>query len=376
MGWGNFWKVCAFVALAVVVAMIPFALPVSAAVAVALESVACACCYAASRSARSQATALPERQVTALPEGSWLISSWTASSFRVVSAADGLELGQEVKAAYKETPQTAGLPEPSATLHVPAQEQQVAMGQVQQKAALHLDASEFCSARGAEPTQDDIKDVLHEFQCLSEQVQLLAQHMAEIDGKAQAKAAEKALKKERKAAKKAVKEERKEAEKAAKKVGKELMASTGFTDEPESGFTSELQQAVVGTPGGSTVVDSKQLGNGLPQQGGQLASSLPASSSGAASAAVVSVCQGKSCQEQGSAKLLHYIQATAGAELDVVPCKCLGKCEQGPNLRVSLPEQKPVLHTSLQDGREVRSILQGTKAQYGNDVMKSYAAAA
>lgn len=68
MGWGNFWKVCAFVALAVVVAMIPFALPVSAAVAVALESVACACCYAASRSARSQATALPERQVTALPE--------------------------------------------------------------------------------------------------------------------------------------------------------------------------------------------------------------------------------------------------------------------------------------------------------------------
>lgn len=230
--------------------------------------------------------------------------------------------------------------------------------------------------QSAEPTQDDIKDVLHEFQCLSEQVQLLAQHMAEIDGKAQAKAAEKALKKERKAAKKAVKEERKEAEKAAKKVGKELMASTGFTDEPESGFTSELQQAVVGTPGGSTVVDSKQLGNGLPQQGGQLASSLPASSSGAASAAVVSVCQGKSCQEQGSAKLLHYIQATAGAELDVVPCKCLGKCEQGPNLRVSLPEQKPVLHTSLQDGREVRSILQGTKAQYGNDVMKSYAAAA
>lgn len=229
--------------------------------------------------------------------------------------------------------------------------------------------------QSAEPTQDDVKDVLHEFQCLSEQVQLLAQHMADVDGKAQAKAAEKALKKERKAAEKAVKKERKEAEKAAKKVGKESMASTGFTDEPESGFTSELQQAVVGTSGGSSVVDIKQLGSDLPQQGGQLASSLPASSSGAASAAVVSVCQGKSCQEQGSAKLLHYIQATAGDELDIVPCKCLGKCEQAPNLRVSLPQQKPVLHTSLQDGREVRSILQGTKAQYGNDTMSSYAAA-
>ena len=227
----------------------------------------------------------------------------------------------------------------------------------------------------AEPTQELVKDVLHEFQCLSEQVQLLAQHMAETDGKAQAKAAEKALKKETKAVKKALKKERKEAEKAAKKSGKELMATTGFTDEPELGFTSELQQAVVGTSGGDTVVDGKQLGSDMPQQGGQLASTLPTASLGAAPAAVVSVCQGKSCQKQGSAKLLHYIQATAGDELDIVPCKCLGKCEQGPNLRVSLPEQKPVLHTSLQDGREVRSILQGTKAQYGSDVMKSYAAA-
>ena len=229
----------------------------------------------------------------------------------------------------------------------------------------------------AEPTQEVVKDVLQEFQCLSEQVQQLAQHMAEVDNKAQAKAAEKALKKERKAAEKALKKERKEAEKAAKRLGKEqeFMASSGFTDEPESKFTTELQQAVVGTSGGDTVVDNKELGSDMPQQGGQLASATPASTSGIAPAAVISVCQGKSCQKQGSARLLHYIQATAGDELDIVPCKCLGKCEQGPNLRVSLPEQKPVLHTSLQNGQEVKSILQGTKAQYGSDTMKSFAAA-
>ena len=229
----------------------------------------------------------------------------------------------------------------------------------------------------AEPTQQVVKEVLQEFQCLSEQVQQLAQHMAEVDNKAQAKAAEKALKKERKAAEKALKKERKEAEKAAKRMGKEqeFMVSSGFTDEPESESTTELHQAVVGISGGDTVVDSKQLGSDMPQQGGQLASATPASTSGVAPAAVISVCQGKSCQKQGSAKLLHYIQATAGDELDVVPCKCLGKCEQGPNLRVSLPEQKPVLHTSLQNGQEVKSILQGTKAQYGSDVMKSFAAA-
>ena len=228
-----------------------------------------------------------------------------------------------------------------------------------------------------EPSQDVVKEVFQEFQCLSEQVQQLAQHMAEVDNRAQAKAAEKAMKKERKAAEKALKKERKAAEKAAKSMGKEQdsMASAGFTDEPESDFASELNQAVVGTVGGDTIVNVKELGSDLPEHGGQIASAMPASSSAVAPAAVISVCQGKSCQKQGSAKLLQYIKATAGNELDVVPCKCLGKCDQGPNLRVSLPEQKPVLHTSLQNGQEVKSILQGTKAQYGSDTMKSFAAA-
>ena len=228
-----------------------------------------------------------------------------------------------------------------------------------------------------EPSQDVVKEVFQEFQCLSEQVQQLAQHMAEVDNRAQAKAAEKAMKKERKAAEKALKKERKAAEKVAKGMGKEQdsMASVGFTDEPESDFASELNQAVVGTVGGETVVNARELGSDLPELGGQSASATPASSSAIAPAAVISVCQGKSCQKQGSAKLLHYIKATAGNELDVVPCKCLGKCDQGPNLRVSLPEQKPVLHTSLQNGQEVKSILQGTKAQYGSEIMKSFAAA-
>ena len=228
-----------------------------------------------------------------------------------------------------------------------------------------------------ESSQDVVKEVVQEFQCLSEQVQQLAQHMAEVDSKAQAKAAEKALKYERKAAEKALKKERKAAEKAAKQLRKEPepVASVGFTDEPETDLAAELNNAVVGTVGGDTVVDPQELGTDLPQHGRQSASALPVSSAGAVPAAVISVCQGKSCEKQGSAKLLHYIKASAGDELDVVPCKCLGKCEQGPTLRVSLPQQKPVLHTSLQSGQDVESILQATKAQYGSDVMKSFAAA-
>lgn len=47
MGWGGFWRACAFVAFAVVVALIPLALPLSLPVVLALEAVATASCYAA-----------------------------------------------------------------------------------------------------------------------------------------------------------------------------------------------------------------------------------------------------------------------------------------------------------------------------------------
>ncbi len=227
----------------------------------------------------------------------------------------------------------------------------------------------------AEASQDVVREVFQEFQGLNEQVQQLAQHMEAIDSKAQAKAAEKALKKERKSAEKALKKERKAAEKAVKALAKEKepMASTGFTVDSDSEFSAELNHAVVGTVGGDTVVTGTEFGSDQPQYGGQFATATPRSSTATAPAAVISVCQGSSCQEQGSEKLLDYVKKTAGAELDVVPCKCLGKCEQAPNLRVRLPQQKPVLRTSLQNGKEVKTILQDTKAWYGSEMMKSMA---
>lgn len=222
-----------------------------------------------------------------------------------------------------------------------------------------------------------VREVFQEFQCLTEHVQQLAQHMEAVEGKAQMKAAEKVLKKQRKEAEKALKKERKAAAKAAKNMAmeKEQTASTGFVVEPESDFSAELNHAAVGTAGGDITFDMSHFGSDQPQLDGQIASIVPNLSSASAPAAVISVCQGSSCQEKGSEKLLKYIKSTAGAELDVVPCKCLGKCEQAPNLRVTLPDQKPTLHTSLQNSKEVNSILQDTKAQYGSNMMKSFAAA-
>lgn len=227
-----------------------------------------------------------------------------------------------------------------------------------------------------DPAPELTREVFDLFQDLSEQVQRLAQHMEVAESKVQAKAAEKALKKERKAEEKALKKERKAAEKAAKALakGNDSMASTGFTVEPEADFAAELNHATVEMVGGDTAIVADGFGSNFAQ-GSQRAAVLPMSSTAIAPAAVISVCQGSSCQEKGGEKLLDYVKDVAGAELDVVPCKCLGKCEQAANLRVKLPEQKPVLHTGLSNAQQVNKILQDTKANYGSDVMKSFAAA-
>ena len=229
-----------------------------------------------------------------------------------------------------------------------------------------------------EARHDVVKEVLQEFQGLNDQVHQLAQHLAEADSKVQAKAAEKAAKKERKAAEKAAKKERKAAEKAAKKLAKG-QETEGFVlesdSESDNEYTAEVNHAAIGTTAGDTTIKGYEFGQDQPQNGGQIATSVPQSSAATAPVAVVSVCQGSSCREKGSETMLEYIKKTAGAELNVVPCKCLGKCEQAPSLRVRHPEQKPVVHTGLGNSREVSSILQDTKAQYAKDMMKSFAAA-
>lgn len=221
-------------------------------------------------------------------------------------------------------------------------------------------------------SQEVVREVVQEFRSLHEQVQQLAQHLEVLDNKAQAKTAEKALKKERKAAEKAAKKDRKTAEKAAK-FG--IEQTNGFDAQPPDSYQQELNNMVVGTVGGDTSFDSAQLGSDMPQLDRQAASSVPASSSSAPSAATISICQGKDCKKQGGEKLLQFVKSTAGPEISVVSCKCLGKCEQAPNLRVEIPEQKAVVHTTIQSGDDVQNILTSTKAQYGKDVMKSFAMA-
>lgn len=226
--------------------------------------------------------------------------------------------------------------------------------------------------QASDASQEVVREVVHEFRSLHEQVQQLAQHLEALDNKAQAKAAEKALKKERKTAEKTLKKEKKAAEKAAVN-GTDI--TTGFHEDSPENFQQELNNMVVSTIGGDPSFDMAHLGSSVPQLDNQSATSTPTSTAGNPSAVTISVCQGKDCKKQGADKLLQYVQSTAGPELNVVGCKCLGKCEQAPNLRVEVPEQKAAIHTTVQHGKEVQDILTKAKAQYGESAMKSFAVA-
>lgn len=73
----------------------------------------------------------------------------------------------------------------------------------------------------------------------------------------------------------------------------------------------------------------------------------------APAAARVEVCQGKSCAKRGAVDLLRQASA-AGAGVpgvQVSGCKCLGKCKQGPAVRVRAGRERPtVLTQAAKDG--------------------------
>lgn len=61
-----------------------------------------------------------------------------------------------------------------------------------------------------------------------------------------------------------------------------------------------------------------------------------------ATSGTVLVCTGKACMAGGAAQVLHDMKSAvqaAGAPVTVRPCKCMGRCGKGPNVRVTLPGQ-------------------------------------
>ncbi|KAJ9181721.1 hypothetical protein P3X46_005787 [Hevea brasiliensis] len=52
------------------------------------------------------------------------------------------------------------------------------------------------------------------------------------------------------------------------------------------------------------------------------------------SAKRIEVCMGNKCKKAGGAALLEELERVVGVEGAVVGCKCMGKCRDGPNVRV------------------------------------------
>lgn len=48
----------------------------------------------------------------------------------------------------------------------------------------------------------------------------------------------------------------------------------------------------------------------------------------------IEVCMGNKCKKSGAPALLQEFERVVGAEGAVVGCKCMGKCKNGPNVRV------------------------------------------
>lgn len=61
------------------------------------------------------------------------------------------------------------------------------------------------------------------------------------------------------------------------------------------------------------------------------------------------VCQGKSCMAKGGLSVLRAASHAAAASpgIEVLPCKCLGKCKQGPALRMRAQQPGCTLLTQV-----------------------------
>lgn len=47
------------------------------------------------------------------------------------------------------------------------------------------------------------------------------------------------------------------------------------------------------------------------------------------------MCMGNKCKKAGAAALMEEFERVVGADGVVCGCKCMGKCRDGPNVRVS-----------------------------------------
>lgn len=151
------------------------------------------------------------------------------------------------------------------------------------------------------------------------------------------------IKVEEKEMKKKEKEEKKEAHNTACKEDSSSSSSESSEsdcDEPQILQLSDLKASTTATITVPNPVSTVPLPLpvpaplSLPVSAASLIQTMPVED---VSAAKIEVCMGGKCKKAGSLDLLHEFEKKVGSESGalVVACKCMGKCKEGPNVKVS-----------------------------------------
>ena len=210
----------------------------------------------------------------------------------------------------------------------------------------------------------------------------------EMKARLEAKLAKKEAKALEKAAKKAAKaceKEAKRAAKAARRAQEALAAVDGSPIpaaapcEPLLAPAGELHAAPVAAqligkraadagalcvstadappPSGTLVLRTLRGDLVLGNAEGQHPSPNPGA--GLAPAAVVEVCQGKACMKRGAAAVLAGLEEALGGDAGVVvgACKCLDQCKKGPNLRVRVAGETPIITVGMPPEHAAQAVL-------------------
>jgi (2Fe-2S) ferredoxin len=66
-------------------------------------------------------------------------------------------------------------------------------------------------------------------------------------------------------------------------------------------------------------------------------------------AGIISVCQGSKCQGQGAVQVLQQVSqlGSRSEQVEVMPCKCLGRCGKAPAMRVKAAGQPCAVYTHV-----------------------------
>ncbi|KAJ6810190.1 diacylglycerol O-acyltransferase 3, cytosolic [Iris pallida] len=161
---------------------------------------------------------------------------------------------------------------------------------------------------------------------------------------------------------KETKRRKKEEKKAAMKLAKAKDDNSGSSSSSSESSDSECESTAVvrtSSTGRTTVPEghgeapkplAMEVGEDKERKNATLETNADEAAKAKAMSNKIEVCMGGKCKKSGATELLAEFDRAVGVEGAVVGCKCMGKCRDGPNVRVV------VNHRSVGGGEEAKKV--------------------